>query len=182
MLFYLGCICILGGLYFLLVNLKIISKSTSIESQKPIEAQRIDNFLIRLFSIITCLIGFYFIYSSMDHAKQRNSIILNEQVKSNPKEDIKYWDAAMKQALTNQCLENGKRTAEEYPDLVKEYCNCATDKIAESMSPEEYTQIITKPKEEQAITIRPLVQTCVDILTRLIQLSQEAKPEINKSK
>lgn len=169
MLLYLGIICVLGGVYFLLSNFKIIHKERV--SKKPIEAQKVDNFIVRTLSILLCCLGLYLIWP-----EKQDPVSKPNQTIDTPKK-VYVWEQSVRDALTKQCLENGKRTAEAYPQLVKDYCSCATDRITESMSPEEYTQIISKSKEEQAATIRPLVQSCVDILTRLIQLSEESKED-----
>ena len=87
------------------------------------------------------------------------------------------WSEELKSIINKQCLENGKRTAVEYPELVNDYCKCATQRISESMTPAEYTQWMEKPKEEQAKYIRPIVQTCADILNKLIELTQQTKPQ-----
>ncbi|HRG68783.1 MAG TPA: hypothetical protein PLS73_08035 [Saprospiraceae bacterium] len=169
MLFYLGVVCILGGIYFLLSNFKIINKNSV--SNKPIEAQKVDNFIVRTLSICMCCLGLYLVWPS-----QKVTASKPVQNSDSPKK-VYYWEQSVRDALTKQCLENGKKTAEAYPQLVKDYCSCATDRITEAMSPEDYTQIISKSQEEQAATIRPLVQSCVDILTRLIQLSEESKDD-----
>ena len=52
MLLYLGIICVLGGVYFLLSNFKIIHKD--VVSNKPIEAQKVDNIIVRTLSILLC--------------------------------------------------------------------------------------------------------------------------------
>lgn len=169
MLLYLGIICVLGGVYFLLSNFKIINKD--VVSKKPIEAQKVDNIIVRTLSILLCSLGLYLIWP-----EKQVPVSKPIQAVDTPKK-VYVWEQSVRDALTKQCLDNGKRTAEAYPQLVKDYCSCATDRITESMSPEEYTQIISKSKEEQATTIRPLVQSCVDILTRLIQLSEESKEE-----
>lgn len=169
MLLYLGIICVLGGVYFLLSNFKIIHKD--VVSKKPIEAQKVDNIIVRTLAILLCALGLYLIWPA-----KKEPVSTPNQSLETPKK-VYVWEQSVRDALTKQCLENGKRTAEAYPQLVKDYCSCATDRITESMSPEDYTQIISKSKEEQAATIRPLVQSCVDILTRLIQLSEESKED-----
>ncbi|MBK7736664.1 MAG: hypothetical protein IPI45_02695 [Saprospiraceae bacterium] len=173
MLLYLGIICVLGGVYFLLSNFKIIHKD--VVSKKPIEAQKVDNIIVRTLSILLCCLGLYLIWP-----EKQNPVPVPVQTSDTPKK-VYVWEQSARDALTKQCLENGKRTAEAYPQLVNDYCSCATDRITEAMSPEEYTQIISKSKEEQAASIRPLVQSCVDILTRLIQLSEESKEDPKKN-
>ena len=66
--------------------------------------------------------------------------------------------------------------SEEYPELVNDYCKCATEKITQAMTPEEYTKWMEKPRDEQTAAIRPIIQTCADIMTKLIELTKTTKP------
>ena len=177
MIFYIGLLCFIGGVYFLLVNLNIIHKRNKEESFKPIEARRIDNILIRIGSISLCIIGIYLIWPDEGKQQSKSNPGQPSSSISAPFRNTQVWSEDLKEILNKQCLENGKRTAEQYPDLVKDYCKCATDQISQSMTPEEYTQWMDKPKEEQAKSIRPIVQTCVDILNKLIELTEQTKPK-----
>ncbi len=176
MIFYLGLICILGGIYFLLSNFKVIGKKSEEQTNQPIEAKKIDNLLIRIASVILCLIGIYMIWPNSSDKLPSQSSGSGVASGAAAKGDIRVWSEELKGIITQQCLENGKRTAEEYPELVKDYCKCATDQISQAMTPDEYTQWMEKPKEEQAKIIRPIVQTCVDIMTKLIELTKETQP------
>lgn len=120
-------------------------------------------------------------WSDKKPAQNSTSPVLEKAVVSqNPsvKSVNNVWTEELKDIITKQCLENGKRTAEEYPELVNDYCKCATQQISLALTPDDYTRIMELPYEEQGAEIRPIVQTCVDIMTKLIQLSQEAKPDI----
>ncbi len=188
-MFYLGLICLAIGIYFLLVNFNVISKKQDVASGKPVEAQKIDNILIRSASILLCFAGIYLMWPETNTKKDipptpvasPEKVINNaEMVKLISKMNTTIWNTELRELITNQCLDNGKKTASEYPDLVKDYCNCATEKIAQSMTPAEYIEWMQKPYDEQAAKIRPIVQTCVDIMTKLIELSQEASTNTKK--
>lgn len=185
MMFYLGLICLVGGVFFLLVNFNIISKKTTAKKSKPIEAQKIDNLLVRVASVLLCISGLYLMWPENDTVKEI-PIVPVEQTSSNAEMvkkiavmNTRIWNDELKEIITKQCLDNGRKTAQEYPDLVKDYCTCATENISQAMSPTEYTEWMQKSYEEQAARIRPIVQTCVDIMTKLIELSQEAAPKVN---
>ncbi len=171
MLFYLGIICIVGAVYFLISSFNVFSKNEA--STKPIEAQKVDLIIKRSLSVLLVCMGVYLLWPS------EKKITPKPSTQNTASNKVFAWEQSARDALTKQCLENGKRTAEAYPDLVKNYCSCATDRITEALSPEEYTKIISKDKELQAAEIRPIVQSCVDILTRLIQLSEESKTDPN---
>ena len=176
MLFYLGLICFVGGVYFLLVNLNLIHKKIKSDHDKPAEARRIDNLLIRIFSVTLCLIGLYLIWPS----KTASVAVISSNPSSNTQSistaGAEQWREELKEMLTKQCIDNGKKTAIEYPELVNDYCKCATEKITQAMTPEDYTNWMEKPREEQTATIRPIIQTCADIMTKLIELTQTTKP------
>jgi hypothetical protein len=174
--FYLGLILFIAGVYFLLVNLNIINKKKSEVTDKPIEARKVDNILIRTASVIMCIIGIYLIWP--DENKQQSKVTTGATTPVNQNTlSSNTWTEELKSIINKQCLENGKKTSEEYPELVNDYCKCATDKISEAMTPNEYTQWMEKPMEEQAQYIRPIVQTCADIMNKLIELTQQTKPQ-----
>lgn len=176
MVFYLGLICILGGAYFLLVNFNIINKKTTPDHDKPIEAKKIDNLLIRIFSIVLCAIGLYLVWPESGNKTVSSNTTTPAPTQANPVAGAEVWTDQLKEMLTKQCIENGKKTAEEYPELVNDYCKCATEKITLAMTPEDYTKWMERPREEQTAIIRPIIQTCADIMTKLIELTQTTKP------
>jgi hypothetical protein len=189
MLFYIGLICLALGIYFLLVNFNIIANKKAEVKNVPVEAQKIDALLIRIASLLLCLAGIYLIWPESNKDSIPTPPVPAEKQTSNADMlkliadlNTKTWNIELMELITNQCLENGKRTAEEYPDLVKDYCTCATEKISKAMTPDQYVEWMQKSYEEQAAFIRPVVQTCVDIMNKLIELSQESAPKVKDTK
>lgn len=185
MSFYLGLILVLAGAYLLLKNFKLVpGTKTDSSDGKPIEARKIDDLLVRLGSVILCVVGIYLLWPESKEETAKPGSAINSQMQDASRGNMEVWNDELKNLLNKQCIENGKRTAETYPELVTDYCKCATEKISQSMTPAEYTQIMEKPREEQARYMRPVVQTCVDIMTKLIELSEQAKPkreDLNKN-
>ncbi|HEX5625236.1 MAG TPA: hypothetical protein VFX48_04390 [Saprospiraceae bacterium] len=184
MLLVLGLAFLLSGIYLILRATHVIKFSPAASAaEKPEEAKRIDQILTIAGAVLLCLVGTYLIWQYVKPEKESAKVSTSLPARPNPdntNRDLSVWDESMKADLTRQCLENGKRTSEEYPDLVKDYCNCATERITNSLTPSEYTQLMSQSREQQTAVIRPIVQTCVDILNRLIELSKETQPKINK--
>ena len=184
MILFLGLAFLLSGIYLILRATHVIKGSPAASAaEKPEEAEKIDRILTMAGAVLLCLVGAYMIWQHVkpekENAKASTSLPASPD-SGKTKRDLALWDESMKADLTRQCLENGKRTSEEYPDLVKDYCKCATEQISRSLTHSEYTQLMSQTREQQTAVIRPIVQTCVDILNRLIELSKEAQPKINK--
>ncbi|MBK9108286.1 MAG: hypothetical protein IPM92_07880 [Saprospiraceae bacterium] len=175
MFVYLGYILVLAGIYLFAKTFGWIQKKQEPDT-RPEEARKIDRIIALALATICLAAG---IYLSLNNAETPKTSVQAPQKKSAAftGENLQYWDAEMKSLLIQQCLENGKRTAEKYPDLVQDYCKCATEKITLAYTPEQYGKLITKPEEEQRQSIAPVVESCVAIMSKLIELSQDVQTQ-----
>lgn len=170
MLTAISIIIILTGIYLLAKSFGFIGQKTA-EPGSPAEAQKVDLWINRGLGIAAILLGIYLL---------SNPVQSGTQSPDNPPEiykttgDIYLWGDELKSKLIQQCMENGKATAERHPQIAMDYCKCATDKISISMRPEEYQELITKPAEEQQKVFAPLIEPCVKIMQKLIELSNES--------
>ncbi len=176
---YLGIVLCLVGLYYISKTLGWLTPAKK-EDVQPEEARRVDRIISLSLSTIALLAGVYVLFGVFGHknASAPASPTVVTSPSAYPK--VYYWDAAVKENLYKQCLENGKNTAAKYPTIVEDYCKCATAKIAEAMDAEMYEKLMTKPVDQQKQEIGPIVESCVKIMNKLIELSQESSGETPK--
>lgn len=175
MFVYLGYILIFAGIYLFAKAFGWIQKKQEPDT-RPAEARKIDR-MIALGIAGICLAGGVYLSLGSRETPKVNLQTPEKKSATITGENLQYWDAEMKSLLIQQCLENGKRTAEKYPDLVQDYCKCATEKITLAFTPEQYGKLITKPEEEQRQSIAPVVESCVAIMSKLIELSQDVQTQ-----
>lgn len=171
MFVYLGYALVIAGIYLFAKTFGWIPKKQE-PDVRPEEARKVDRLISLGIAGICLTVG---LYLSLGSRATPKAVVRESQQKpaAFTGANLQYWDAEMKALLIQQCLENGKRTAEKYPDLVQDYCKCATEKITLAFTPEQYGKLITKPEEEQRQSIAPVVESCVAIMNKLIELSQD---------
>ena len=81
------------------------------------------------------------------------------------------WSIEDKQVLVKKCLTDAGETTQNYPEYTQEYCDCSIDQIMNSMTKDEYLNISNKSIEEQGNKLMPLIQNCLDKLTKAIENS-----------
>ncbi len=177
---YLGILLIVVGLYYLAKTLAWFSFSNNKQDTQPDAAKKVDRIISISLSIIALLAGAYLLFGISKHAGQAAPASPTAVTPSAAYPKVYYWDAAVKENLYKQCLENGKNTAAKYPTIVEDYCKCATAKITEAMDAEMYEKLMAKPVEEQKLEIGPIVESCVKIMNKLIELSKESSGDTTK--
>ncbi|MBK8955923.1 MAG: hypothetical protein IPM34_10255 [Saprospiraceae bacterium] len=171
---YLGYLLVLLGIYVLARTLGWIHKK-QVADDRPEAAKKVDRYIGLGFSVLLCVAGVYLSMGKEKPEPAKTTATPQTSSKSFTGENLQYWDEEMKSLLIQQCLENGKRTAEKYPDIVQDYCKCATEKITLAFTPEQYGQTISKSPEEQRQIISPVIESCVAIMNKLIELSQDVQ-------
>ena len=78
------------------------------------------------------------------------------------------WTESDRQEFIEGCISQAGVTANEYPSIATEYCECSIDRIMESMTYLEYVENSKKTAEEQMRKLMPLIQPCTDELNRQI--------------
>lgn len=181
---YLGYVLIVAGL-LLAIRTFVRSRTMAADDHRPEAARKIDRFFALGSALLLFMAG---VYLGVLRNPERQSTGEGASVPSKPSvpsapsvaatgELLQYWTDESRAALRQQCLENGKRTAERYPELVEDYCRCATEKITLAYTPASYQELMNKPVEEQKAAIGPVVESCVAIMSKLIELSNEAQPQ-----
>ncbi|MCC6753785.1 MAG: hypothetical protein IT266_07355 [Saprospiraceae bacterium] len=181
---YLGYVLMVAGL-MLAIRTFVRSRTMAVEDHRPEAARRIDRYIALGASLLLFSTGLYlgvFRSTAGQPAGEGTSVPSTAPVTATPSvaatgEMLQYWTDESRAALRQQCLENGKRTAERYPELVEDYCKCATEKITLAYTPASYQELMIKPVEEQKAAIGPVVESCVAIMNKLIELSNEAQPQ-----
>ena len=72
------------------------------------------------------------------------------------------WTPEDKNALVVNCIRDVTTKAETYPRETKEYCQCTTERITESLTKDRYVQSLKEPIEKQLELLMPLIQGCLD--------------------
>lgn len=175
MLIAISIIFILAGLYLLAKSFGLIGLRPKMD-ERPMEAQKVDLWINRGLGIASILLGIYMISNA---AQKEKPVEPPQQEMYTTTGDIYLWGDELKNKLIQQCLENGKATVALYPQIANDYCKCATEKISLSMRPEEYQELINKSVEEQQKVFAPLIEPCVNIMQKLIELDNESKQKQN---
>lgn len=174
-----GIALCLIGIYLGLKGMGWLGKPTAVDL-RPVEAQKVDRFIQFGLAAVCLGLGIYLLLPAKDLATQKFSNS-NAQIPQKPNyENLANWNDESRKALMQQCMENGKRTSEKYPEIVKQYCECATEKITLAFTPQSYQEMLSKPVEEQRQAISPVVESCVLIMNKLMQLTDEAQPQRSK--
>jgi hypothetical protein len=82
------------------------------------------------------------------------------------------WTPDMRNSLIEECMEGAAETAAEYPDIVREYCECSADTVMHAMTYEDYRRYSKLSDEEQEKIFRPLSEDC-QMLARLKRMEQD---------
>ena len=173
---YLAYLMLVAGLYLGARALGLVHKKQS-EDSRPSEAQNVEKYLVLGIAALLISVGIYLLWPASE-SNPTTTGVTNQTPPSEPNyANLANWTDESRLALMNQCMENGRRTAEKYPEIVKQYCECATSKITLAFTPQSYQDMLSKPVEERRQVISPVVESCVMIMNKLIQLTDEAKPQ-----
>ncbi|MEI6124182.1 MAG: hypothetical protein WCQ95_11215 [Bacteroidota bacterium] len=88
------------------------------------------------------------------------------------KKEKTVWTQTDRDNQIKECILTTKEMGEKYPEIVKDYCECSTDKVISSMTKEEYNKITSLPVDEQKRKITPIIKDCIDTLTKRIQKAE----------
>lgn len=178
MLTVISIIFILAGIYLIAKSFGFVGQKSKTETS-PAEAQKVDLWINRGLGIVSIILGIYIMGNPAESENKQMDAPAQEAF--SPTGDIYLWGDELKSKLIQQCMENGKATADRYPQIAMDYCKCATDKISISMRPEEYQELISKPAEEQQKVFAPLIEPCVKIMQKLIELTNESNQGQNSN-
>jgi hypothetical protein len=81
-----------------------------------------------------------------------------------------HWTANNKKIMVETCLRDASTTADKYPEIMKTYCECSTEKITEKQKYSEYIDNLKKPQDEQLKIIMPIIKDCYDIMRTQIAI------------
>ncbi len=82
------------------------------------------------------------------------------------------WTQTDRDNQVKECIRLTKELGEKYPEIVKDYCECSTDKVISSMTKQEYNKITSLPVDEQKRKITPIIKDCIDTLEKRIQKAE----------
>jgi hypothetical protein len=148
-----GTISSLIGFYLFLVSFKIYTPKHKTENSKIRfdESQRKFGSFLKVASIVLILNG---AYDLIIHDTERYLIgsakVTNE------------WTSNDRDQLINECIIGAGKTGEKYPELVKEYCECSTNKIMDAFTKAQYINDTKKTEEERMKILKPVFQSCID--------------------
>jgi len=108
-----------------------------------------------LFIIIIILISLFGVYSGL------KSFIKNKDNKSE-------WTQTDRDNQIKDCIKTTKEMGEKYPYIIKDYCECSTDKVINSITKDEYNKITSLPINEQKTKITPIIKDCIETLKNRI--------------
>ena len=77
----------------------------------------------------------------------------------------KTWSEEQIQTMIEDCMDDVYKTDESlknYPEIVREYCECATDTMIKHFSYEEILEHEKMDKGELEVLIQPVVKDCMD--------------------
>lgn len=157
--YILGTISLLGGVFIFLLAFKIYQPKQKTEKDKERFERWHDKFgtFLKIMSIVLIINGAYdLIANNPDRYKIGNS-------------EKTEWTESDRQELIDRCIQQAGQTANKYPSIASEYCECSIDKIMKSMSYMEYVENSEKSTEEQMGELMPLIQSCTDELNRRIE-------------
>jgi len=80
---------------------------------------------------------------------------------SSVNKEMTEWTDKNKQLFVNNCIESAVTMKKKYPEMTHQYCECALQKIMDSMNYEEYVSTLNKTKEEQMQLMMPTVEDCL---------------------
>ena len=104
-----------------------------------------------LFIIIIILISSFGIYSGL------KSLIKSKNNKTD-------WSQTDRDNQIKECIKTTKEMGAKYPDIIKDYCECSTDKVINNMTKAKYDSIVALSIEAQKSLITPIIQDCIDTL------------------
>jgi len=81
------------------------------------------------------------------------------------------WTKEDRELLIKNCKEGSKSTGIKYPQITKDYCECAMDKLMKSISKENYKDYLAKPQDQWDKEVKPLYQDCINELNQRIDNS-----------
>lgn len=78
------------------------------------------------------------------------------------------WTSTEKKLFVSNCIESAITMKKKYPEITHQYCECALQKIMDSMTYEEYFSTLDKTKEEQTKIVVPILRDCLNDFSRKI--------------
>jgi hypothetical protein len=150
-----GTVSFLGGIYLGLFSFKIYRPKQKTEEQKS----KFDDWL-KKFGTIGKICSIILIINGAYDLIKRDS----NRYKINKENTERVWTSADREILIKNCMREAQTTAENYPEITREYCECSMDKIIDSLSYDEYVKSLKEPQEKQLELIMPIIQGCVDKL------------------
>jgi hypothetical protein len=154
-----GTISLLFGVFVFLFAFKIYKPKQTTEKEKERMERWHEKFgtFLKIASFLLIINGAYdLIANNQDRYRIGNT----------EKTEWAEWD---RQELIERCVREAGTTANIYPAITREYCECSIDKIMTTMSYMEYVENSEKPTDEQLSEIMPLIQSCTDELNRRIE-------------
>ena len=85
------------------------------------------------------------------------------------------WTKKDWKELTQGCLKGSGKKADDYPQLILDYCKCTSDKIMKAMTKEHYNMISEKLKVEQLKELMPIIQDEVNKLNQRIDSTDKQR-------
>jgi ATP-dependent Lon protease len=154
-----GTVSFFGGLYLFLLSYRIYRPKHKTQEQEL----KFENWLTK-FGTISKVCSIILILNGGYDLIVRDS----DRYRINHAKKIHKWTIEDKEILIKNCIRDSKTTGIKYPHLIKEYCECSTINIMESMTNEEYLQSIEKTQREQMNNIMPIIQDCLNNLKHKI--------------
>lgn len=160
-----GLSSFLCGFFLFLISFRLYKPKHKTEEQKERHEKTLEKFgiFLKVCSVILILKGAYDLINS-DPDRYRIG-------KSNKTPE---WTKEDRVILIKNCIRDSGPTAKNYPQIIKEYCECSTDKIMKGMTKNRYEKSLSKPQEEQIKEILPLFRDCfVELKQRIDSVDRQ---------
>jgi hypothetical protein len=89
------------------------------------------------------------------------SVFVYNIVDLNAKTEPQKWEKSDYNAMVRKCITNCGDLGVKYQNVTEEYCECATKKIQQTFSKDEYLEILKKEPSEGMKITTPVIQDCM---------------------